>query len=295
MAPQTSWRELGWNRVRFSVPSHWEVGRLGNAYLLLEDQVGPVCEVKWAKVKGTFSHERTLQRLMGSGDKGRGQRVTGSSVPPEWEKALCAYRISGFLWNKGRFGGMGVIAHCPGCSNVTLIQFYETEGRKVAKGVAPRVLATFKDHCPDGRVLWSLFDIRAVVPDRFTLTRYRFETGTFTLSFAHNAEGITLWRWGPASVLLGEKDLAALGQRLWQGCPGFSQNREKDQTVEYASAPSPGFWSRMWALARRNPAFRWIRLWHLPEKNRIMGVEAEGKHPLNRKMLEGICTHYESL
>jgi hypothetical protein len=36
-------------------------------------------------------------------------------------------------------------------------------------------------------------------------------------------------------------------------------------------------------------------MWVLKEKNRILGVRAEGKHPVDVQLVNQICEHYESL
>jgi hypothetical protein len=42
-------------------------------------------------------------------------------------------------------------------------------------------------------------------------------------------------------------------------------------------------------------SYYWLGLWHLEEKNRILGVRAEGKKPLDTELLDRICAHYESI
>ncbi len=58
-----SWREIAWNGVRFSTPAVWEVAKIGPRYLLLADQGEPALEIKWAGIKGRFSHQTALKRL----------------------------------------------------------------------------------------------------------------------------------------------------------------------------------------------------------------------------------------
>jgi hypothetical protein len=43
------------------------------------------------------------------------------------------------------------------------------------------------------------------------------------------------------------------------------------------------------------PSYFWFRLWHLEDKNRILGVRAESKHPLDFQLLKRICSGYDSL
>jgi hypothetical protein len=36
-------------------------------------------------------------------------------------------------------------------------------------------------------------------------------------------------------------------------------------------------------------------MWYLNEKNRIFGLRAEGKHPLDVELIQQICEQYESV
>jgi len=44
-----------------------------------------------------------------------------------------------------------------------------------------------------------------------------------------------------------------------------------------------------------NPSFFWYRLWHVEEKNRILGIRSESKYRLDSQLLDQIYTDYESI
>ena len=289
-------KEVAWNSIHFLVPRNWEVGKIGTRYLLLEDKLGPVMELKWGQIKGTFSHKAHLRRLSDFRRKQRGKSVSESPLPPGWEKALASFQATGFSWRGTSLGGMGVILFCPTCKNATLIQFYQKEASKL-KSIYQPILASFRDHRQDEQVIWSVFDIRAMIPKQFQLVRHRLDPGQFELAFESKGQQITLYRWGPASVLLGNRSLAEFG-RTMVNTPGDEQNsviKSGSKVMEWQVFPPFSKWKRLlWRMKAKHP-FQQYRLWHLEKNNRILGVRAVGKKPLDSRLLEGIFTGYESI
>ena len=52
-------------------------------------------------------------------------------------------------------------------------------------------------------------------------------------------------------------------------------------------------WQRRLSRFNRKASYGWLGIWHLQAKNRILGVKAEGKKPLDTAVLEHVCSHYE--
>ncbi len=291
-----AWKEFAWNGIRFMAPAAWQVGKIGPRYLMLEGESGPVLEVKWRRVKGGFSHQFHLRRLADLHGKELGESLRQCPLPATWEKALEKYDATGFSWRGKTIGAMGVVLYCPTCEKGTLIQFYG-KGSNQTEKTAQRLLASFRDHRQDNQVIWSLFDIRATIPDRFQLVRYRFDAGEFELAFASGGQKITLHRWGPASVLLCDGDLVEFARTVLAQAQG-----EPDpvtlvgaKAAEWSVNPSPTPWGHLWNWVRGKSSFQWFRLWHVEAKNRILGVRVEGKEVVDLRFLERICAGYESL
>jgi len=289
------WKEIAWCGVRFKTPTDWHLSQIGIRYLALEDELGPVMEIKWAPVKGKFSKKAHLKRLASLQKKQVRKSIQPRPVSAAWESVLPDFETSEFSWQANAIHGRGLILFCPICRNATLIQFFQQQLEK-DDPVAAEVLNTFRDHRADGQVLWAAYDIRALVPEAFQLKRYRFEAGQYELDFANGSEHIILHRWAPASVLLRKQDLvqfaktvASLGKtepvtgRI-AGC----------QTVEWSVSPASA-WQRWLSRFKRKASYHWLGLWHLEAKNRILGVRAEGKNPLDTELLDRIFTHYESI
>lgn len=290
------WKDVAWNGIRFQAPLDWEIGRIGIRYLMLENETGPVLEIKWGPVRGHFSHRTQLRRLARLQKKRLGTSVTATPLPPAWKEALSAYQVSGFSWAGETIAGSGVISYCPSCRNASLIQFYHKDFRTVGK-TAQRLLASFRDPCRNEPVLWCIFDIRAAIPEKFRLVSYRFEPGKFELIFSAKGQRITLYRWGPASVFLSRRDLIRFAETMVRLPPGEPRDAipTGPKAIEWDESPSPASRRGWWNPMKAKSVFHRFRIWHLEEKNRILGIQAEGKKPFDPCIFEKICAEYESV
>ena len=252
-------------------------------------------EVKWNSVKGAFSHKAHLKRLVASQSRKLKGRIAEWFLPPPWQKALAGFETSGFLWQADSASGRGAILFCQACRNATLIQFFEESSVKYEK-VLLAVLRSFQDHCHDGRILWSIFDIKAKTPEGFRLVRHRFEVGKYELVFNDGMQTIHLQRWAPAAAILGGRDLLWFSGTIPEFAAGQPPLLAVDDStaVQWSVAPADQ-WRRMIGRLKLKPSYFWFRLWHLEDKNRILGVRAESKHPLDFQLLKRICAGYDSL
>lgn len=289
------WKEIAWCGVRFKTPADWQLSQIGIRYLALEDELGPVMEIKWAPVKGKFSKKAHLKRLASLQKKQVRKSIQPKPVSAAWESVLADFETSEFSWQANAIHGRGLILFCPTCRNATLIQFFQQQAEK-ADSVAAEVLNTFRDHRADGQVLWAAYDIRALVPEAFQLKRYRFEAGQYELDFANGSEHIILQRWAPASVLLRKQDLVQFAKTVADlgKTEPVSGSIAGCETVEWSVSPAGG-WQRWLSRFKHKASYHWLGLWHLEAKNRIMGVRAEGKKPLDTELLDRIFSHYESI
>ena len=290
-----NWKQVAWNGIRFKAPAEWDVIKIDPRHLVLEDDAQPVMEVKWGSVKGNFSHKAHLKRLAASQSRKLKGRIAEWFLPPPWEKALAGYAASGFLWQAESASGRGAILFCQACRTATLIQFFGESSVKYEK-VLLTVLRSFQDHRQDGRILWSIFDIKAKLPDSLRLVRHRFETGKYELVFTDGMQNIHLQRWAPAAAILGGRDLVWFSRTIPEFAVGQGPLSSADETnvVEWSISPADR-WRRMIGRLKVKPSFFWFRLWHLENKNRILSVRAESKRPLDLRLLNQICAGYDSL
>jgi hypothetical protein len=289
------WKEIAWYGVRFKIPPDWQLGQIGIRYLLFEDDDGPVMEIKWTPIKGKFSHQAHLKRLASLQKKQVGKSIKAEPVSAEWETALSHFEASEFSWRSGSTHGRGVILFCATCHNASLIQFFFFFSTKIDL-IATNILNSFRDHRDDGQVLWSAYDIRALIPETFELKHYRFEAGRYELSFADGGQHIILYRWAPAAVLLRKQDLVQFARSVadFSKTEPVAGKMNGCDTVEWSASPASD-WGRRLSRFKGNASYHWMGLWHLEAKNRILGVRAEGKKPLDTELLDSICNHYESI
>jgi hypothetical protein len=289
------WKQVAWNGVRFKTPADWEIAQIGSRHLILENQIGPVMEVKWGSVKGTFSHKAHLKRLAALHPRSVKGGIAEWFLPPHWQTALSDFETSGFLWQGEAAIGRGAILFCPACRNAALIQFFRYNSSKREK-VLSAVLKSYCDHRQDGRMLWSVFDIRVTLPETLKLNKFRFDAGKFELEFIRGKQSIYLHRWAPAAALLGGGDLTRFAGNI----PEFSEGQPQSLTidgydaVEWRKLPVSD-WQRKMSRLKASPSYFWYRLWHLAEKNRILGIRSESKYPLDSQLLDQIYTDYESI
>lgn len=289
------WKEIAWYGVRFKIPADWLLSQIGLRYLLFEDEFGPAMEIKWAPVKGKFSHQAHLKRLTSLQKRQVRKSLRPEAISREWESALIDFQASAFSWESDSHRGHGLMLFCPACRIASLIQFFHSEVSP-NNGVAANVLSSFRDHRNDNQILWSVYDIRALVPEAYELKRYRFEAGRYELDFADGGQHIILYRWAPASVLLSQQDLVGFAGsvvRLGKTEP-VAGKMDGCETVEWSATPASN-WGRWLSRFKAKASYHWLGLWHLETRNRILGVRAEGKRPLDTELLDRICSHYESV
>jgi hypothetical protein len=295
-AERLKWRQIAWNGVRFDTPMDWQIGKIGHRYLLLETPRGPAMEIKWAPVKGKFKLRTQLKRLAASQGRQLRRGLREEKLPTDWARAVERYDSLGFAWQTDSIGGRGVVLYCHVCRKAVLLQFFEKTGQRPFKHV-DRLLASFQDHSEGRKMLWSVFDIVAEVPENYQLKRFRFEAGAYELFFTKRQLQLTLLRWGPAAVLLKDGGLEGFEQR----CLGLSTNRSvrvkkrSPLTLELEDGFPSGLFPRLYRRLQRHPLYRCLRLWQEVDKNRILGVRLEGRQPIEAGVLDGICKTYATL
>jgi hypothetical protein len=289
-----AWQEIAWNGISFSTPKTWNVGTIGKKYLLLDNESGPVMEIKWSSVKGKFMHEKQFRRIASIHKKSIGKTLTQSRLPADLEKALSQYNTTFFTWIGHSINGKGLILYCPSCRQACLIQFYinETFNENIIKGV----LSSFRDHDSCGYLNFNIFDIKARIPDSFKLMRHRFEPGLFELEFSSKRNVVTFHSWGPASFLLDNKSLPQFAATIFHISEKDIDRIDQDDNIfEWSIEPSPVSLNRFLGSLRIKHVFQRFRIKYSEIKNRIYGINVKGKKPFEDKFFDGICENYESL
>ncbi len=277
----STFREVGWNGIAFFAPALFEIVELGNSHMVLADDEGPVVEIKWGKGQGRFSPETQYRKLAA-----RFGGLKRSELPQGWEEALAPFEFLGVSWEERRGAGKGAILRCRQCGRGILIQFHARAAGEM-RDHCRRILETLRDHPGGGDPAWAVYDIRFTLPKAFELKKHSFRPGQYELMFSGKRGAFTLYRWGPASVLLGDGDLGAFSESvagrslsgrvsgLQAGCPALT----------WEAAPK----RRLFHQGRGRDLFR---IWHHSGNNRIFAVRGEG---VDRETFEEICLNYEGV
>ena len=286
-------KPIAWNGITLSVPDSWQIGRLDHRHLVFQADGAAVMEIKWNQIRGRFSAKSQLKRLTAVQDRRTNVGVISWPPPAEWAKALEGFQVDGFEWSTSGFSGRGVLLYCPVCRTATLIQFFIRQPRSSVDGFAA-ILDSFQDHRDDGLMLWSLFDIRAELPEGYLLAEHAFKPGNFTLAFTDRRRSLTLFRWAPAAALLVDQPLDAFASAAM----GLAAERLTPctlggyPTVQWRIDKGA---KKLWPLPPigEGPPYRQGRIWHVEDHNRILGVSLADTRPIAGDHLSEICASYE--
>ena len=288
------WDEINWNSIRFLKPAGWQITNIGRNYLMLGTHGGPKMEITWESSPKSVSPRIGVKQLQTRILKRHLATATAWNPCPSWVQALSSYQTSGFSWNNSTHTGHGLILSCAFCHRTSLIQFYQTHpADDHFEAIVPRLLSSFRDHPEDDRLQWAVFDIRATLPANFQIKTYRFLPGFITICFCSKNEQITLYRWSPASVLLAGRKLSEFAGTL-RFYPGDASEKMWDENrIEWEYHRSYGIWTRFLSRLSVGISHQRFLIRHVPEKNRILAVNAESKQPIDPSLFEQISLDYE--
>ena len=285
-------KKIAWNGIHLSVPSTWELGRIDTRHLLFDNHAGPAMEIKWGPVKGHFSHRSHLKKLIAQQKHHPDKNLEEWHLPPTWESALSDFIAKGFSWQSGAENGRGAILFCPSCKTAVMFQVFNIADHMTDETIL-ETLKSLQDHRNDDQTAWTVFDIHALLPRTFQLNDYQFKPGNYKLAFTDGFQTVKLFRWAPASAFLSQTDL------LQFAANALEFNRENLITTSFLEHPAVEWRSNIisgrynWLYRfKPKPAFHWVRVWHVAEKNRILGIRLDSKKPIDTDMMTEICANY---
>ena len=293
---QNDFREVAWNGISFSVPGDWHPYSIEPLYLALEDQHGPVLELKWQNVQGVRARQAHSRDLWGWYARRLGKLATAVPLPEEFAAALKGYVVSGYTLGGPGGGLLGVLVYCPECHRVSLIQFHRVATR-AEREIHRAVLASYRDHRSDGLTTWAMYDIRAVAPQALALSEHRFTAGEFKLSLAAKRMDLHLYRWGPAAVILRHRSLGEFAADH-SGCrPDQFGIVDSDQENVVEGQFSGRSRRRSGGLGHwfSGGGYRKLRYWTVTDKNRILAVEMTGQGLPDHDLFRLVCKSYEAV
>ena len=268
------------------VPPGWQPKVILASYLLFEYEQQPVFEIKWQQARGRHQAGRILDKI--AARLGKDDRLEPWDLPDQLQQTLDAFTATGFRLTVGSRRHHGIILYCSSCGRTSLLQFYDHPLND--RATLCRLLDTFTDHPPGDRQLWSIFDICASLPVQADLQSHEFVPGRYVLRFRLHSSDIFLYRFKPAKILLQSQTMESLGASL-ADC-GAPVHRGSDGVTWWRRSRGA---ARLASWLRRQPAWCWLNLRHIPEYNVIMGVRGEGRGKCDREGLESISRSFAPL
>lgn len=296
--------DFAWNGIGLAAPADWEPSAIERDGLFLADGSGPVCELKWNRVQGSFSFDRHLKRLTKGNKNAEVRAVEPDEVPPDWAGAVNRLAESGlrarsFVWRAGENRGLGAALHHPGTGLACLVQFFIRS--EADEGPAARVMATLRDHTAGKTMPWAMFGLAARVPADFALDTFSFRPGHYRMSFWRSASGgrsgrapagkgpgvrLDFERFAPASALLKETTLEAWCRDRLAHAPPASLPMEGDSgRVSWRGDARTSFLRRALRRVVRTSGRGWLT----DAGNAVLAVTATGTVSLAESVFNDIC------
>lgn len=290
---ESGWRTIAWAGIQFQAPADWQPEKIDPSYMLLSDGSVPVLEVKWNRFKGRLSHKKQFKKLASLQERDLKKALTEINAPDEWAESLKRFDSSVFKWERYERKGTGVLLSCRECRHATLIQFFH-RSKNPNKHISSRLLQSFQDHSSDGLTRWSLYDIKADVPSEYVLESFKFVPGEFQIHLKYKTSRISLYRWGPASIILKKTPMDQFASKRLNLDPqrAMADEFRSFPAIDWREAPNSRIGSAMSRL-KRLPGHRNFKIWHDSETNKLLAVMHESRKRIGIDVRDQVCLSYE--
>lgn len=287
-----------WNGLALRHPLSWEVVRLDRDQLFWSDGHQAALDIRWEQHKGRFDPKRQFKRFARQARRKGLPQPEPWTVPETWRTALARFTVVGFRWRRSQEEGCGLLVYCSHCRRLSLLQLHP--GLTDHPRLIPPLLTTLRDHPEGDEIPLDIFGIRARLPLGSHLDRFRFETGHYRLHWRRGRLRMGLYRWAPAAIVLARQPLSTFFGDQFQ--PARRRPAIGLQPLRHGGCEAVGAaWSwnfgplplSAW-LATRLPR-RFVRVWHVPAHNCLMGVEVRGRGGGLTTMFEQLCNRYEAM
>jgi hypothetical protein len=125
------------------------------------------------------------------------------------------------------------------------------------------------------------------------MRRHRFEAGRFVLQFEGGGRRLTLYRWAPAEVLLRDRTLADFAKTAAGGTEWvFRSSKVHGHPAIDGDHPMPAGLPERLRTRLGIAWFRRLRLWRVSEYNRILGIQLEGRRPIEDFEIQAVSDGY---
>ena len=295
LPPNRYLKEIAWNGIRLLLPHEWVPASVDPHHLSFENQTRPTMEIRWT---GSGQRQRSRDSIYNRLDKiAKTRQCTLASIarPKAWQNALPTYEIDPFRWQNDTMAATGAVINCRDCGRTALLQFFH-DPKNRNDDLSAIILASYKeDHTQNHTIRWALYDIQADIGRQFQLVNHLFKPGAFQLEFKDGTTVINLYRFAPASVILGERSLQDVASSRWSPMNGdastWINTESQHPCLQHQTEMENSLLRRIHQLLGRRQA-AWIRIWHLRRVNRIFAVHAQGNTQQIEMILADVAQNF---
>ncbi|WP_153307501.1 hypothetical protein [Desulfospira joergensenii] len=274
------------------IPGSWEVERLDQTYMLIGEEESPKLEIKWTVSPRRFTLETYLKDFTARTQKQLDIQIKEEAFPPLFSHPQGRFEFFFFSWQGGGAEGKGVVLFCNQCKKLSLVRFFSGISFS-SNSLADRILQSYSDH-PGGELSrWTIFGMDFSIPSAYALTDYRFQPGSFSMTFSSQKTSLTVFSWGPASFLLSKIDLNGFARQRLPRLKGLALTGEcrRGSFLEWAFTEEPFTGAGRLPIFNRYSRPTVFRICRDRKDNRIFGILAQSfqqfEHGLIRESFLG--------
>ncbi len=299
-------RELtAWQGVGAELPGGWSIvqasGGTDEGYVRSDGPDEMTVELRWKRTRRQPSLEVVAEQYL------KQVRKASRKLKVEYEGALAGGRRVPrekpsdlrFEWLADR-QGHGRLIWCRECRRTVIAQVSGPRG-EATRAVAEQILPRVRDHSDGESVEWGVYGLEFRVPKGLRLIRQRLMSGFLSLNFYGPPGRVIVERWGLAEMLLEGGFLAWHDKEYLSELKRFGGETTAVEWGEHEALVTEGReggFRRVRALVKafllpgRAERFASI-VWHCPDSNRVVGVRAFGRSPLElaRSVAETVRCH----
>lgn len=286
-----------WEGIAVQAPEAWNIvatsGTSDEGYYRVDGSEGEVAEFRWRKVRSQPDLEDVARDYLKQVKKsGRKQKnifegdILGFRRRARSRKGQNLPTQVRFEWLSER-QAFGKLLWCADCKRIIIAQVSFSAGR-VDRNQAEAVLGSLHDHGADDKVEWGLYGLSFRTPPTVKLVRQQLMSGFLSMNFKGRTGRVIVERWGLAEELLRGGMLTWHDQEYLGTLASFRGRTTPVDWGEHEALQTEGYeggLQRVRSLARaffmpwRAERFASVA-WHCPGTNRIVGVRAFGRKPL---------------
>ncbi|MEN6519956.1 MAG: hypothetical protein ABFD46_02240 [Armatimonadota bacterium] len=275
---------IGWQGITVETPDDWGLaafsGDSEKGYLRADSPISTSVEIRWAAAKSAPDLAARADEFLSLMKKTSRKRKTKFTSKIEAKKDAEPGTPVKFTWKSDR-NGYGKLIYCPDCGRVVIAQVV-TPSDNNCTSMAFGVVDSIRDHSEPGWRDWSIFGIRAAVPEEFHLEKQTLLSAYTLLRFKGRSGELTIEQWGLAENLLKKYSLEE-----WYRKDSLAQVKGFKTALETIDEPGHmamrisgqkiGLVNNIKAIAksitlRPLPVKLSGYVWHCPEVNRLFSV-----------------------